>query len=77
MKKFEMRRIEDEPPSEIPDPKSNDRSVRSIKYTVGNVHRLLFWRWTLLRRSGRLMSAGGSISSRWVHLVLGTGEHEG
>jgi hypothetical protein len=76
MMRFSKRRCEDEPPDQIQDVKSNDNRNRGVKYTVGNLHRILLWLGSILYRSGSLMCTGGGISSRWLHLVLGIGEYE-
>ena len=71
------RRCEDEPPDQIQNVKSNHDINRGVKHTMGYLYRLLLWRGTVHHRSGRSMFTGGSISSRWLHMVLGTGEYEG
>lgn len=74
---YRTRKCKDEPPDQIQTPKGNDNSHRGIKHTLGDLYRLLLWRGTVLHRAGSLMHTGSGIDSRWLRLVLGTGEHEG
>ena len=69
-------RVEDEPPDQIQNIKSNHNTDRGIKHTLEHFYRLLLWRGTLHHRSGSSLSAGGGIGNRWLYLVLGTGKHE-
>ena len=55
---------------------SNDHRHRGIKHSLGYLYRLLLWRGTVLHRRGGAMCSGGGFTDRWLHLVLGTGEHE-
>jgi len=74
---YRKRKQEDEPPDQIQTSKGNDNNCRGIKHTLGDLYRFLLWRGTVLHRNGILRSSGSGITSRWLRVVLGIGEHEG